>query len=665
LAYPTCIAVALKRNAKDDTMAEDTMSIKETVEAAERAAKAGDVAAAADLFARVLARVPSHSRAKKGLVRVRKAGGGSARLTQSDVDRTVQLLQAGQFDRAAIEARRLIAIAPSEPLLHNILGMALSSVGKFDDAVTAFRSAVHLNPAYGEAQANLGAALLEQGHGRDALAALRKATELKPSLPEGWLNLGVAERQAGNTETALACMARALALNPRYANALNTRGAFLKDLWRHDEAVRDFEAALAIQPDNPDVLINCGYALSEMNREPEAIANLEKAATMDTNNAELPYRIGVLKAQMNDRDGAMTAFRRALALKPDYHEVRRTITTMQKYTADSPEIAEFETLLKDRALSEDSRMHLSFAAGKALEDAGEPARAFAHWRTGNAIRYGQFDYAPDRDAALVDRIRRIFTPERINGYTGTQDASGRQIFVLGMMRSGTTLVEQVLASHSGATGAGELIDVNNFARHNIDALESDDTFDLADMIEGYATTLDRFATGATKVIDKLPINFLWIGLIRMAFPNAKIVNLTRDPRDNALSIFKNYFSSMGNEYAYDLDALARFYLLYRDLMDYWDECLPGLVHHVSYEALTADLEGESRRLLAHCGLDWEPGVLDFHKTEKVVKTASIAQVREQVHTRSVAAWKRYASELEPFTRIVTAAGRLPEPGQNH
>jgi Flp pilus assembly protein TadD len=637
-------------------MAHKPENIPGLLKSAEQARKRGDNNAALGQYGAVLARMPDHAKAKKAVLRLRKDMGGAAALTQADVNHLVNLLNSGDFQATATQARILLVLAPTEPLLYNILGVALSRLKRHNGAIAAFRSALRLRPDYPEVLGNLGGELLATGALAEAGKAIDKAIAHKPDLPEAWHNRGLLAAAKGLPEDALRAYDRALRLRPTYGNALNSKGALLSDLMRYDAAMACFRQALKLTPNDVGSLTNLAYAQAGSGDDDQAMATLGKVLALDPDNAQVLFRLGVMQGQRGDKDAAFANFDKALALEPTNYEIYRTKSTLTKFSANDPELARLDTLLAAPQLDQTGRMHLSFARGKIREDIGDFSGAFADWTTGNAIRYQGFDYTPEQDQRLFEKIKDVFSAGYFNANNAVQDKDFKPIFVVGMNRSGTSLVEQILASHTDVFGAGELVDMDVFARDHLAALSTGTDTDLAGFASKYRARLEGLARGETRIIDKLPINFMWVGLIKSLFPKARIVHLSRDPRDNCLSIYKNYFDSQGNEYSYDLQALAAFYLQYRSLMAHWDQVLPGAIYTLTYEDLTADLEGECRKLLAHCGLEWQDQVLEFHKSDRAVKTASIGQVRQKVYKSSVQSWKRFEHELQPLITALCAGG---------
>jgi hypothetical protein len=305
---------------------------------------------------------------------------------------------------------------------------------------------------------------------------------------------------------------------------------------------------------------------------------------------------------------------------------------------------------------------LHFALAKARDDLGRHAEAFEHWRAANAIKRRLVAYDECMFLGMLDSLARVFTPELIASRCGAGDPSDIPVFVVGMPRSGTSLVEQIIASHPEAYGAGEKMYLHyllgqNFAGPDFPAHFADVRPDaLRTMGSLYVTRLKADAPKARRIVDKLTANFMLCGLVRLILPNAKIIHVRRDPLDTCFSCYTNLFAQ-NIDYSYDLGELGRYYRAYQDLMAHWHDVLPdGAILDVSYEALVGDFEREARRIVAHTGLEWNEACLAFHRTERVVHTLSAAQVRQPLYSRAVGRAAPYAVFLEPLRKALVGRG---------
>ena len=302
-------------------------------------------------------------------------------------------------------------------------------------------------------------------------------------------------------------------------------------------------------------------------------------------------------------------------------------------------------------------MHLAFGLGKLFEDLRQYEKAFGHFLTGNAIKHGTYEFAIEDVEKYFERLKQLFTKDLFGKNKSAGSSDGKPIFVVGMPRTGTTLVEQVLASHPNVFGAGELDDLNRIVTSHFGAIDDvkfieninqANTGEFSRAGDDYIGMIRERAETADFITDKMPDNFRLIGMIKLLMPNAKIIHCRRDPRDTCLSIFKTLFTIKGHYYAYDLGLLGQYYNLYRDLMTHWHSVLPGFIYDIHYEDVVADQEPQSRALLAYCGLEWDDACLEFHKTNRPVQTASAAQTRRPMYKDFIQSWKRFEKWLAPL-----------------
>jgi tetratricopeptide (TPR) repeat protein len=411
----------------------------------------------------------------------------------------------------------------------------------------------------------------------------------------------------------------ALALQPGLAAAHNNLANSLHALGRHDEAIAQYEAALAARPDNAAAASNLGTALRELGRLPEA----------------------------------RRAFERAVALAPRQAGFHLNLAEMKRFSAGDAQLAQMEDLAREaEALPREEQVELQFALAKARADLGDHAAAFGHLRRGNALKRAETAYDERATLSLLARIGDVFTPELMRRKAGLGEASDVPVFIIGMPRSGTSLVEQILASHPALFGAGELTDFTALASESVEEFPEDVAAMEGEALRGlgarYLAGLVARAPRALRITDKLPANFLLAGLIHLALPQARIIHVRRDPVDTCWSCFATLFTQ-GQPFAYDLGELGRYYRAYDALMAQWRAVLPpAALLEVGYEDVIADLAGEARRIVAFCGLDWDEACLAFHRTERPVRTASAAQVRQPLYGSSIGRWRGYAAELGPL-----------------
>ena len=445
----------------------------------------------------------------------------------------------------------------------------------------------------------------------------------------------------------------ALELQPGFAAAYFNLGTALAALNRPEEAVVQYRKALAAQPAFPAALNNLGNALQTLSRAAESLEAFEKLLTLDPNGAPAQYGAGNALQALGRLEEAHRAYQRAVALAPGVPMFHVALADAKKFREGDPQLAVMENLARER-LGEKERIALHFALAKAYDDLGRHPLAFEHLRSGNAIKRTTIAYD---EAALLGAYRDIaqaFTSEFIDARRGQGDPSEAAIFIVGMPRSGTTLVEQVLASHPRVFGAGE-------CDHLFDLVASGHAgrpfpFDVASLSSEalcglgrrYLERLRSHAPEADRITDKLMINFRFVGLIHLALPKARIIHVRRDPVDTCFSCYTRLFPQ-GVEFGFDLGELGRHYRAYEALMAHWRRVLPqGAMLETRYEDLVTDFEAEARRIVDYCALEWDERCLRFHETKRDIYTASVQQVRRPLFKSSVGRSRPYREKLRPL-----------------
>jgi tetratricopeptide (TPR) repeat protein len=557
--------------------------------------------------------------------------------------------QRGRHDAAVSLIGQAIAIDPDVAAFHSNLGTVLQAQGKLEEAGASFESALALKPDWAEVHSNLGNILQARGKLEEAAGSQGRAIELKPNLAQAHSNLGNIQREQGKLAEAVVSYQRALALLPDYVDAHSNLGTVLLAQQRVEEAIVQFERALALNPNHATAHNNLGNALLKRDRMDEAQTHYERALALKPDYANAHNNLGNVLKEQGRFDDAMSHYGRAIALKPDYGEAHLNRAELKRFKRDDEELVALKALEASVDLPPDKAVFVHFALGKALDDAGDYDGAFEHLRRGNALKRQQIDYQERRALDLVDRIRATFDRALFDRFGQAGEASRAPIFVLGMPRSGSTLVEQILASHPQIYGGGELTILEKMDAAGLYNLgdPSGDAAQWRSLGETYLSQLPKIPDGKVRIVDKLPGNFLRIGLIRLMLPNARIIHTCRHPVDTCLSCYSKLFTD-GLLFSYDLGELGRYYRSYSGLMEHWRTVLPGYVLDVSYEDVVADLEGQARRIIAYCGLAWDDRCVSFHQTIRTVRTASSVQVRQPLFRGSIDRWRRYESHLGPL-----------------
>lgn len=408
-----------------------------------------------------------------------------------------------------------------------------------------------------------------------------------------------------------------------------------------------------------------GSLLHLLGDNASALVHYSKAIELDPGNAEHYFNRAAVQRYFGDVAGAEAGFDRAIALKPDEFEAYNGRAHLRTQTRDRNHVAQLQDVI-DRTRSPAGLVQLHYALAKELEDLGEHDAAFASLKNGADTKRRHMQYDVGTDLQIMAKICEVYGAGMFDGRI-QGSLSPDPIFVLGMPRTGTTLVERILASHSRVFPAGEL---NNFALElirlvgknagpkrpsRLDFVAATATLDFRALGEAYLDAVRPLRDARPHFIDKLPFNFLYAGPIHLALPKAKIVNLQRHPMDTCYAVYKQLFRD-AYPFSYDLDELGQYYIAYHRLMGHWNEVMPGVIHTIRYEALVDDLEGEARRLLDYCDLPWEPDCLRFHENPQASTTASALQVRQPVYASSIGKWRRYERQLEPLRRRLEDAG---------
>jgi tetratricopeptide (TPR) repeat protein len=566
------------------------------------------------------------------------------------------LNQLGKPEQAVSSLTKALRIKPDFAEAHNNLGAALNNLGKPEQAVSSLTKALQIKPDFAEAHYNHGAALTHLGKPEEAVASYSKALQIKPDYADAHYNLGNALSKLGKPEQAVSSFTKALQIKPDFAEAHNNLGAALYNLGKPEQAVSSLAKALQIKPDYAEAHYNLGNVFNDLEKAEEAVSSLAKALQIKPDYAEAHNNLGNTLNDLGKPNEAVSSFTKALQIKPDYAEAHRNLSTVKKYQDGDPQIDQMLQLVERQNLSDEDRMHLNFALGKAHGEIGNHDKAFSCLLDGNRLRKEEQKYDISSARASFTKIKSTFSEDipALNVVKESAGAKGQQpILILGMPRSGTTLVEQILASHPQVYGAGELKLLGqsvNTIKWNSTRLSSDQ---LRSIRKSYLSGLTKIGASELYITDKMPLNFQWIGFIVAATPEAKIVHVKRDARATCWSNFKHYFSRKGNGFANDLQDVVEYYKMYIDLMAFWHAKFPGRLYDLNYEALTEHQEDETRKLLEYVGLNWEDQCLEFHRTERAVRTASATQVRQKMYQGSSEEWRKYQKHLQPMVELLS------------
>ena len=549
-------------------------------------------------------------------------------------DRCVALMALGRTEEAIAGFDRLLAAHPGFVSAHYNRGASLSALGRMADALASYDRALQLDPKHVLSLNNRGVALQALGRTDEAIQSLERAIALDPKCAPAFTNLSNSLRQQNRFDEALACCARALAIDPKNVVASNEQGVSLGKLGRLEQAVEVFGRTIALDPNYVEAHENLFVVLTELGRTDEATLSIEEAIRL------APGRV-----------------------RPYYN-----LTETRKISPGDPRIANMEAIgAQLDTLGLQAQIEICFALGKTYADIKDYDRSFERLSQGCRLKRSITDYNEAGTLDMMNRAAKAFSPRLIKQKAGSGPPSDVPVFILGMPRSGTTLVEQILASHPQVHAAGEIEAFLGGMIQAAAASGSDDSPEgfaamsreqMAALGEDYLARVTPLAPTAARIVDKSLQSFRFAGLIHMALPNARFIHLSRNPIDTCLSCYTKLFVSE-LPYTYDLGELGRYQGGYKTLMAHWAKVLPrDALLEVQYEDVVADLETQARAIVAHVGLDWDPACLDFHQTDRPVRTASLMQVRQPIYSTAVNRWRAYEKHLGPLIEALRIA-QLP------
>lgn len=537
-----------------------------------------------------------------------------------DINSVMALYSNSHFQKAVDKIKELNSKYPNEPLLFNLIGACYKELGHIDGALKMFESAIKIKPNYAEAHFNLGVVLKLLNRESDAIQSYKNAITINQNYPDAYNNLGTSLHELGHFNEAVESLEWAIAYKHDFAEAHNNLGNVLNDIGKVNDAINCFKKAISIEPNYTNANFNLALAYKDM----------------------------------GNKDLYIKFIKKTVLLRPDWGDANFYLSQVKKYTIDDPHLKEMETILLKNNLELVDQIGINFALAHAYESLDINEKQFKFLNKANKLRKKEADYSFEVDKKRFLRVKDMFkSHSSFLTKSSTKSNDKKPIFIVGMPRSGTSLVHQIIDSHNKVHGAGELTVlskvINEFFR-NYDENNDISEDELLEIRKKYLQYISNLNIDENIFIDKMPLNFRHIGFIISAFPEAKIIHMNRDSMATCWSIYKYYFN--GNLYSYNQKDLANYFNSYKDLMSFWSKIFPNKIYDLSYENLTVDQESETRKLIDYCELDWDDNCLNFYKNKGAVKTTSALQVRQKMYQGSSEVWKKYENYLQPLIKTL-------------
>jgi len=566
--------------------------------------------------------------------------------------------QTGNFDAAIKHFRRSLQIDPSNTAAHRKLARALADAGRSDEVDGAIEN--FLDHDEDAAMVVSGVEHFRAGRRQEAEAVLEQAVRKNPENVDALRFLAmVYHQQSKQLSDAEALLRRAVSIAPDYSQAYTHLGRVLIDNGKHEEAVATYEKLIQLAPGDDDAWAGLGRAQAYVGRIDSAAEAYRKSLSINDSTPSVHMALAHMLKTLGQQQEALHHYRAAIKLKPELGESYWSMANLKTFRFEDTEIDAMQAQLRKSDLPDQARVNLEFSLGKAFEDRQDYNSAWLHYSSGNRLQRSLVDYDPVEHELHLQDIRQVFEPALFDQFADAGHQQRGPIFIVGLPRSGSTLIEQILSSHSQVEGTAELPNLAAIAtstgRYRHDGLTypaTVPTYTARDFAAFGREYLQQVAhhriEGTPLFIDKMPNNFIHVGWIKLILPDAIVINTRRHPVDSCLGAYKQLFAK-GQHFTYDMLELSEFYRTYVDIMAHWHEVLPGFVLDVHYENTVTDLESQVRKILDFCGLEFEKQCLTFHETERAIKTASSEQVRQPIYTDALGLWKKYGEHVESWS----------------
>ena len=509
---------------------------------------------------------------------------------QEQIKKAVTLYQNGKLSKAIITINELIDKNPNIAFLFNLKGLICASQNKYEESLSSYKQAIKIDPNFALAYNNIGLLIYNKNEKnyKDAESYYKKSITINNQIVEPYNNLGT------------------------LYNSMN----------KHDEAIKFYNKAISL---------NQSAFFSHFN-------------------------LGSTLITIGEFDKAKFHLKRSIELNPQFAESHRLLSRIKKYSIKDPHLLQLNEIYK--IAKDENKISLCFALGKAYEDIKDYKKSFFFYKEGNTLHRKKINYSTKDEKRKFSQIKKFFKDDTFKKFSKSGNDDDSPIFILGMPRSGTTLIEQILSSHPNIYGADEINFIPELVKDNFNF--SDEKLSINEVNidkikfvgDRYIEEIKRISKNSSKISDKLPVNFLYIGFIKICLPNSKIIHCYRDPMDNIFSIYKNYFTSNKIKYAYELNEIFEYYNLYKDLINYWNKILPNFIINIKYENLISNPNTEIKNLIKSCNLEWSEKCLSFYNNNRPIKTASNTQARSKIYKSSVNSWKNYKLQLNKYVNKI-------------